>query len=39
VNVEEGWPTCGVGSEICAVAMEDAFDQLDAPVGRVTGEL
>ncbi|KIZ01127.1 pyruvate dehydrogenase E1 component subunit beta [Monoraphidium neglectum] len=37
VNVEEGWPTCGIGSEICAVAMEDSFDQLDAPVGRVTG--
>lgn len=37
VNVEEGWPTCGVGSEVCAVAMEDCFDDLDAPVGRVTG--
>lgn len=37
VNVEEGWPTCGVGSEVCAVAMEDCFDDLDAPVGRVAG--
>lgn len=37
VNVEEGWPTCGIGSEVCAVAMEDCFDDLDAPVGRVTG--
>lgn len=37
VNVEEGWPQSGVGSEVCAVAMEDAFDELDAPVGRVAG--
>ena len=33
VTVEEGWPQCGVGSEICALIMEsDAFDYLDAPV-------
>ena len=38
VNVEEGWPTCGVGSEISARMMEEAFDYLDAPVKRVTGE-
>ncbi len=37
VSVEEGWPACGVGSEISAIAMEDAFDYLDAPVERVTG--
>ena len=37
-NVEEGWPTCGVGSEISARMMEEAFDYLDAPVKRVTGE-
>jgi pyruvate dehydrogenase E1 component beta subunit len=37
VNVEEGWPTCGIGSELCAVAMDECFDDLDAPVGRVTG--
>lgn len=37
VNVEEGWPQCGIGSEVCAVVMEDCFDQLDGPVGRVTG--
>merc|ERR1740116_479833 len=36
VTVEEGWPQCGVGSEICALIMEsDAFDYLDAPVQRV----
>eukprot|EP00216_Chloropicon_sp_CCMP2111_P003564 CAMPEP_0198240462 /NCGR_PEP_ID=MMETSP1446-20131203/5569_1 /TAXON_ID=1461542 ORGANISM="Unidentified sp, Strain CCMP2111" /NCGR_SAMPLE_ID=MMETSP1446 /ASSEMBLY_ACC=CAM_ASM_001112 /LENGTH=328 /DNA_ID=CAMNT_0043923195 /DNA_START=299 /DNA_END=1285 /DNA_ORIENTATION=+ len=37
VSVEEGWPQCGVGAEITAVAVEDAFDHLDAPVERVTG--
>ena len=38
VTVEEGWPQCGVGSEISAVIMEsEAFDYLDAPVERVTG--
>ncbi|NQU62489.1 MAG: pyruvate dehydrogenase complex E1 component subunit beta [Rhodospirillales bacterium] len=38
VNVEEGWPAAGIGSEICALMMEHAFDDLDAPVVRVTGE-
>jgi pyruvate dehydrogenase E1 component beta subunit len=38
VNVEEGWPQCGIGSEIAAILMEsDAFDYLDAPMERVTG--
>jgi len=38
VAVEEGWPQCGITSEICAIVMEsDAFDYLDAPVERVTG--
>ena len=37
VTVEEGWPSCGIGSEIISVAMEQAFDDLDAPVVRVTG--
>lgn len=27
----------GIGAELSALAMEDFFDQLDAPVGRVTG--
>ncbi len=35
--VEEGWPQCGVGSEVSAVIMEHAFDDLDAPVVRVAG--
>ena len=38
VSVEEGWPTCGVGSEIAALIMDRAFDHLDAPVARVAGE-
>jgi pyruvate dehydrogenase E1 component beta subunit len=35
--VEEGWPQSGVASEISASIMELAFDELDAPVERVTG--
>ena len=38
VVVEEGWPVCSISSEICAVAMEHGFDDLDAPVLRVTNE-
>ncbi|HYB10100.1 MAG TPA: pyruvate dehydrogenase complex E1 component subunit beta [Alphaproteobacteria bacterium] len=37
VSVEEGWPFAGIGSELAAVMMEEAFDWLDAPVVRVTG--
>ena len=38
VVAEEGWPTCSVGSEIIAICMEEGFDDLDAPVIRVTNE-
>ncbi|ODN71130.1 pyruvate dehydrogenase complex E1 component subunit beta [Methylobrevis pamukkalensis] len=38
VTVEEGWPQSGVGAEIVARLMVDAFDWLDAPVLRVTGK-
>jgi pyruvate dehydrogenase E1 component beta subunit len=38
VVVEEGWPTCSIASEIMAICMEDGFDDLDAPVLRVTDE-
>ena len=38
VTVEEGWKQSGVGSEIAAVLMEEAFDYLDAPVVRVCGK-
>jgi len=38
VTVEEGWPQCGIGSEIAAIMMEsEAFDYLDAPMERITG--
>ena len=37
VSVEEGWPAAGIGAEIAAVIMEQAFDYLDAPVKRVAG--
>jgi len=36
VVVEEGWPTCSISSEIIAIAMSEGFDDLDAPVLRVT---
>jgi pyruvate dehydrogenase E1 component beta subunit len=36
VVVEEGWPACSIASELMAVAMEQGFDDLDAPVLRVT---
>jgi pyruvate dehydrogenase E1 component beta subunit len=38
VSVEEGWPTAGIGSELAALMMEQAFDDLDAPVTRVCGK-
>jgi pyruvate dehydrogenase E1 component beta subunit len=38
VTVEEGWRQSGVGAEIAARMMEQAFDYLDAPVMRVTGK-
>jgi pyruvate dehydrogenase E1 component beta subunit len=38
VCVEEGWPVCSISSELMAIAMEEGFDDLDAPVLRVTDE-
>ena len=38
VSIEEGWPVAGIGSEIAALTMEQAFDYLDAPPVRVCGE-
>ena len=36
VVVEEGWPHCGIGAQVVDVIQREAFDQLDAPVLRVT---
>ena len=38
VTVEEGFPTCSIGSHISAVLMQEAFDYLDAPVINCTGK-
>ncbi|WBY15799.1 pyruvate dehydrogenase complex E1 component subunit beta [Erythrobacteraceae bacterium WH01K] len=38
VVAEEGWRTCSIASEIIAICMEEGFDDLDAPVLRVTDE-
>jgi pyruvate dehydrogenase E1 component beta subunit len=37
VIVEEGWPHGGVGANLAALIQEHGFDDLDAPIGRVTG--
>ncbi|MBI1954567.1 MAG: pyruvate dehydrogenase complex E1 component subunit beta [Proteobacteria bacterium] len=38
VSVEEGWPFAGIGSELCTLVCEKAFDYLDAQPARVTAE-
>lgn len=38
VTVEEGWPQGGIGAELAAVVVAEAFDYLDAPPTRVTGK-
>ena len=37
VVVEEGWPFAGVGAQVVDVIQREAFDELDAPVVRVSG--
>jgi pyruvate dehydrogenase E1 component beta subunit len=37
VVVEEGWPHGGVAANLAALISEQAFDDLDAPVRRVSG--
>jgi pyruvate dehydrogenase E1 component beta subunit len=37
VVVEEGWPFAGVGAQVVDTIQREAFDELDAPVIRVTG--
>jgi pyruvate dehydrogenase E1 component beta subunit len=38
VIVEEGWRFCGLGAQIAESVYAAAFDYLDAPIQRVTGE-
>jgi len=38
VTVEEGWQQSGIGAEIAARIMEQAFDYLDAPVARISAK-
>ncbi len=38
VTVEQGWPVCSIGSEVCSQVTELAFDYLDAPPLKVTGK-
>ena len=38
VTVEQGWPICSIGSEVCAQIVEHAFDYLDAPPTKITGK-
>ena len=38
VTVQEAWPVCGIGSELSAILMQHAFDDLDAPVTQVAAE-
>jgi pyruvate dehydrogenase E1 component beta subunit len=37
VTTEEGWAACGIGAELAALVMDQAFDWLDAPIKRVAG--
>lgn len=37
VVVEEGWPFAGVGAQVVDTIQREIFDELDAPVLRVTG--
>jgi pyruvate dehydrogenase E1 component subunit beta len=37
VTVEEAWPVCSIGSEICAQVAIQAFDHLDAPPAKISG--
>jgi pyruvate dehydrogenase E1 component beta subunit len=38
VTVEQGWPICSIGTEICAMVVDQAFDDLDAPPTRIAGK-
>ncbi|MDR1333110.1 MAG: pyruvate dehydrogenase complex E1 component subunit beta [Holosporales bacterium] len=36
LNIEEGWAACGIGAEIMAIVVEDAFDYLDCEPTRIS---
>jgi len=36
VYLEEGWPYAGTGAQVVSMIQEEAFDELDAPILRVT---
>jgi len=36
VVVEEGWPHAGIGAQVVDIIQRDGFDDLDAPVQRIT---
>jgi len=38
VTVEQDWPVCSIGSEVCSRVALDAFDYLDAPPTKVSGK-
>jgi pyruvate dehydrogenase E1 component beta subunit len=38
VVAEEGWPFAGVGAQVVDTIQREVFDELDAPILRVTGE-
>lgn len=35
INVEEGWLSCGIGSEVISIVVEHAFDYLDVEPTRI----
>ena len=36
INIEEGWMSCGIGSEITSLVVENAFDYLDHEPMRIS---
>jgi pyruvate dehydrogenase E1 component beta subunit len=38
VVMEQAWPVCSIGSEVCSRVALDAFDYLDAPPTKVSGK-
>ncbi len=38
VTIEQAWPVCSIGSEICSRVALEAFDYLDAPPTKLSGK-